>query len=182
MRRAAAALALLLAASTPAVEVAGVNVPDTATVGGRTLVLNGAGLRRKFFIHVYVGALYLEARQRDPAAILAADAPWKVSMYMRRDVDHQKIVGAFKEGFENNSPGQIQSFVVDLERFEAVLKDLKQGQQLDIAYLPGAGTTMTTPGGETASVSGAAFGQALLRTWLGKKPADQGLKDAMLGR
>jgi hypothetical protein len=182
MRRATAfALALSLAAPALATEVAGVKVPDAATVGGTPLVLNGAGLRKKFIIKVYVGALYLAERSKDPAAILAADAPWKVSMFFLRDVDHDKMVSAFKEGFENNSPGQLPQHLADLEKFHAVMTDLKEGQEMAIAYLPGQGTTLTVPGGAAATVPGLGFAQALLRNWLGQKPADGDLKKGMLG-
>lgn len=59
------ALALLLSpAMTLAKEVAGVTLPETITLGSKPLVLNGAGIRSKFFIKVYVGALYLPARAR----------------------------------------------------------------------------------------------------------------------
>jgi hypothetical protein len=181
-RAVALVLSLCLAAPALAAEVAGVKVPDAATVAGLPLVLNGAGLRKKFIIKVYVGALYLAQKSSDPAAILAADAPWKVSMYFLRDVEHEKITGAFKDGFEKNSPGQLAQHLADLQKFEAVLKDLKEGQEMVVAYAPGQGTTLTAPGGATATVPGQAFGTALLRNWLGEKPADDDLKQGMLGR
>ena len=58
-----ASLALLLAlAAVPASsarEVAGVTLPDTVSVEGKTLKLNGAGLRTKVVFKVYVAGLYL---------------------------------------------------------------------------------------------------------------------------
>jgi len=182
MRLLATALALLLSGSALALEVADVKVPEAATVGGAPLVLNGAGLRKKLFIKVYVGALYLPQRSADAAAILGADAPWKVTMTFKRDVDHEKIVGAFREGFEKNSPGELPQHLASLEAWEAILSDLKEGQALAITYAPGEGTTLTAPDGRTAVVPGQAFGAAILRNWLGPHPADDGLKSAMLGR
>ena len=46
-------------------EIAGVTIPDTAQLSpdGTTLVLNGAGVRRKFFFKIYVAGLYLPSRQ-----------------------------------------------------------------------------------------------------------------------
>jgi len=187
MRRlsAAAALALALAlgpgATAQAKEVAGVNLNETATLAGKTLQLNGAGLRSKLFIKVYVGALYLEQKSSDPAAILAADQAWLVSMTFKRDVDKAAILGAFKEGFEKNSKGD-PSLGEGLARFDAALKDLKSGDVMTIAYAPGAGATLTAPGGATATVEGKAFADALLRNWLGDKPADGDLKKGMLGK
>ncbi len=49
-------------------------MPDTAQVNGQQLVLNGLALRKKLFVKVYVAGLYLRAKRRDAAAILAADS------------------------------------------------------------------------------------------------------------
>jgi hypothetical protein len=174
----------VLSAGAPAhaLEVAGVAVPGTLQVGGRTLQLNGAGLRSKLFIQVYVGALYLERRSGDAAAILADDAPWAVSLVFRRDVDHDKILEAFVAAFEHNSPGQLEQLKPQLELFHVVLRDLKEGETLTLQYQPGAGTTLIVPGGASALVPGRSFGEAVLRTWLGEHPTDASLKAALLGR
>jgi hypothetical protein len=178
----ACSTSLLLTSSALAREVAEVQVPEAATVGGKALVLNGVGIRKKLFIKVYVGALYLPQQRADAAAILAEDAPWKVSMFMKRDVDHEKIVGAFQEGFEHNSPGELPQHLASLKAWEAILQDLKSGQELAITYVPGEGTTLAAPGGKASTVPGPTFGAAILRNWLGARPADDGLKRAMLGQ
>jgi hypothetical protein len=182
MRLAAAALALVLAAPTLAKEVAGVAVADTAALGGKTLKLNGAGLRSKLFIKVYVGALYLEQQAGDVGAIVAADAPWLVTMTFKRGVEKEKIVGAFKEGFENNSKADLPVLLPGLATVEAGLKDFKEGEVFAISYQPGVGSTLTPPGGAPIVVEGKKFGDALLRNWLGDKPADGDLKAGMLGK
>jgi hypothetical protein len=182
MRHLAALLLLSLALTAHAREVAGVQVPDSTTVGGKTLALNGAGLRSKFFVKVYVGALYLEQRSSDPAAILAADAAWKVSMTFKREVEKKQVLGAFKEGFENNSRADLARVLPGLVQVDAIMKDLKPGDVLEIAYLPGTGSTVTAPDGASVTIEGKAFGDALLRNWLGDKPADGDLKHGMLGK
>ncbi len=182
MRTLAAVLALSLSLPVLARDVAGVQVPDSVTVGGKALLLNGAGLRSKLFIKVYVGALYLEQRSSDPAAIVAADAAWQVAMTFKRDVDKASVLGAFKDGFENNSKADAPKLVPALARIDAVMKDLKSGDVLVIAYAPGAGSTITAPGGGTVTIEGKPFADALLRNWLGEKPADGDLKSGMLGK
>ncbi len=179
---AAAALALSLAAPASAKEVAGVAVPDTAALGGKTLQLNGAGLRSKLFIKVYVGALYLEQKAADVNAITSADAAWLVTMTFKRGVEKEKIVGAFKEGFENNSKGDLAALLPALAKVEAGLKDFKEGDVFTISYQPGVGSALTPPGGAPIAVEGKKFGDALLRNWLGDKPADGDLKAGMLGK
>jgi chalcone isomerase-like protein len=182
MRLAAALLVLAFVAPASAREVAGVAVPDAATLGARTLQLNGAGLRSKFFVKVYVGALYLEQRATDGSAIIAADAPWLVTMTFKRGVEKEKILGAFKEGFERNSAADLAGLLPGLARVEAGVKDFKEGDVFTISYQPGVGSTLTPPGGAPVVVEGKKFGDALLRNWLGDKPADGGLKKAMLGK
>ena len=182
MRSLAAILALSLALPAFAREVAGVQVPDSVTVGGKTLVLNGAGLRSKLFIKVYVGALYLEQRSSDPAAIVAADAPWKVSLTMKREADKKAILGGFREGFEKNSQADLPKLLPALDRVDAIMKDLKVGDVVEFAYVPGAGCTVTAPGGGTVTIEGKTFADGMLRIWLGDKPADGDLKKGMLGK
>jgi hypothetical protein len=170
-----------LGAPARALEIAGVAVPDALVVGGRSLQLNGAGLRSRLFVKVYVGALYLEQRSPDARVILGADAPWAVTLVFRRDVDHEKILDAFVAAFEQNSPGQLEQLRPQLEIFHGVLRDLRAGESLTLHYLPGAGTTLTVPGGGMALVPGRPFAEAVLRTWLGEHPTDGSLKQALLG-
>ena len=39
--------------------VAGVNMPDTITLNTQELLLNGMGLREKYWIDIYVAGLYI---------------------------------------------------------------------------------------------------------------------------
>lgn len=59
----------LLGQTTRAVELAGVTLAPTATLtDGSVLVLNGAGVRKKFFVDVYIGALYLPSPATRPTS------------------------------------------------------------------------------------------------------------------
>jgi len=186
MRPIIAAAALLSAVPALARDVAGLDVPEATTCAGRTLRLNGAGVRRKLFVRVYVGALYLASTSSDPAAILAADAPWKMSLLFLQDVDHERILDAFREAFDHNSPpGELEGLHAGLARFhDEVMSTLivRAGEELVLAYRPGHGSTLTVPGGASSRVEGKRFADALLRTWIGDHPTDRALKDALLGR
>jgi len=182
MRCLAAAL-LLAAAPSFAAEVAGVKVPESIVVDGAALQLNGAGLRKKFIVKVYVGALYLPKKMADPSAIVALDQPKAVRMALLRDVDRGSILGAFKDGFENNSKAQFAELAPKLKLLEdAIPAEVKEGQVIVVVYVPGRGSTVGLEGGKAVTVEGTAFGQALFRNWLGEDPADEGLKDGMLGK
>ena len=181
-------LAVLLLTALPAraVEVAGVKVPDTLTVDGTSLVLNGAGLRTKTFlkVKVYVGALYLPQRSRDAAAIVAADVPKAIRIVMLRDADRASMVGSLRDGIEANSPAQAAALAPKVKELEAGFPaDFKEGQVLSLVYAPGKGLTVGIEGAVAQSFPGKDFADALFRIWLGPKPSDGGvedLKEAML--
>jgi hypothetical protein len=175
------ALAVLLAAlPAAAVEVAGVKVPDSVQVDGKTLLLNGAGLRTKsmFKVKVYVGALYVTQRSTDAAAVVALDAPKVIRLTLLRNVDKSSMLGALKDGIEANSPGQAASLAPRMKIVEeAFPSEFKEGQVMAVTYVPGQGTTLGVEGTKGVTVEGKDFADALFRVWLGPKPTDGGLED-----
>jgi hypothetical protein len=181
---AAAALALLLAVPALGLVLAGKEVPDSVEVGGTRLVLNGAGIRTRFFFKVYVGALYLPARSQDPAAIVAADEPKCVRIVFLRDVSRDDLRKAYHSGIEKNStPEQFAALEPKLDELSRLLPEkIREGSELQVAYLPGQGTLLTHSEGARGTVEGKDFSDAMFRTWLGDRPAEESLKQAMLGR
>lgn len=181
MRVFVAALLLLASGSALALELGGHDIPQTVRVGDQTLVLNGAGIRKKLFSRVYVCALYLPKLTRDASAILDSDRPWQVAMHFMRNIDHHDVLQAFKDSFERDPLPQSPQSEAELEKFHVVLDDLKKGQDLTIRYVPGVGTTLHAPTANSSTVPGREFANAILRTWLGSNPVDPQLKDKMLG-
>ena len=82
--------------------LSGVTMPDTVTVEGRELLLNGMALRKKFVVKVYVAGLYLTARSSDAAAIFAANSPLRIVLQFLRGLDKGKILAAWQESLKNN--------------------------------------------------------------------------------
>ena len=52
--------------------VSGVTLPELKTIQGERLLLNGAGLREKLWIDLYVGGLYLATKTSDANEIINA--------------------------------------------------------------------------------------------------------------
>jgi len=175
---------LLMLASTPtldAASLAGVNLPDTATVGGKPLVLNGLGLRSEFMVKVYVAGLYLEQKSADPDAIIKAEAPKRIVMHFLHDASQKQMTVAFSESFQDNSPQTGTTMKADIDKFLGALEPLKVGDEMVFTYLPATGTTVAINGKEKVTISGQAFSQVLLSVWLGPKPPTASLKKGMLG-
>jgi len=163
-------------------ELAGVTLPDTVQVGGRTLVLNGLGLRKKFMVKVYVAGLYLEQKSSDAGAILKADAPKRIVMHFVRGVSKNQIIDAFSESFENNAPGAKQTMKAEIDQFLGALDSVNDGDEVSFTYLPGTGTTVAINGKEKLTIAAPSFAPVLFSVWLGPKPPNAEVKDGLLGR
>src|SRR5579884_1887971 len=87
-----------------AASLAGVTLPDTQQVAGKTLVLNGMGVRTKYMVKVYVAGLYLEQKSTDASDIIKSDTPKQIVMRFLHGASKSQMADAFDEGFRNNSP------------------------------------------------------------------------------
>ena len=168
-----------------AAEVEGVKLADKVQVGGAELVLNGAGVRTRVFFKVYVGALYLQKKANATEAVLADAGPKRIAMYMLRDLGAEQLLSALKDGLgSNHAPEQLAKLEPQVKQLEDIfnaVKAAKSGDVILLDYLPGAGTRVTVRGDDKGTIAGEEFNRALLRVWLGEKPADSALKKAMLG-
>jgi hypothetical protein len=183
MRKLILAAALTLSAvSAGAVTVAGVNIADHATVNNQNLVLNGAGIRKKLFIKVYTGALYLPSKQTNAAAILAADTPRRMVMHFVFDVGKEKIAEAWGEGLEDNTPNASPEVKTAFKTLSSWMEDIKDGKEIVLTYVPGIGTTVEVNGKNKGTLGGKAVADAILNTWVGPKPGPgDDFKKAILG-
>lgn len=177
----AIAIGLSLAVFASAGEVAGVKMPDTVMVEGKTLKLNGMGLRTKVVFKVYVLGLYLETPSKDAAAVISAEQVKSVRMSLLRDVAGAKITETIMEGFERNSKSQMGALKARLDKLHAMVPDVVKGDQIVLTYVPGKGTVVTAKGIEKGVIEGKDFADALFSVWLGLSPAQEDLKKALLG-
>jgi len=178
----AAGLALLFSAPSPAAEVEGVSIPEQAVVDGQTLVLNGAGVRTKFFFDIYVGALYLPALTTDAEQAIAGRGPKRVTMhFLYGEVGREKLTDGWTEGFEKNQSKEAMAGLRKrLAQFNAMFTDARKGDVFVFDFLANGDTRVTLKGETKGVIAGEDFARALLAVWLGRKPADRGLKKAML--
>lgn len=183
MRRIILAATLVLAGAAGAATVAGVNIPNTTDANGQKLVLNGAGLRKKFVVKVYTGALYLPAKQADAGAILSGDTARKMVMHFVYDVDKGKIAEAWTDGLKDNVPNASAEVKSNFNQLSAWMEDVKEGQEIVMTYIPGTGTSVTVNGKAKGTLAGKATADAILATWIGPKPGPgKDFKNAVLGK
>ena len=187
LRAALAALpALLLPRAASALELHGVDVPAGAQLGGRALLLNGAGTRYFVFFKVYVAALYLPQKTASAQAALDMPGPKALRLVMLRDISGKELGDKLTEGIRNNvSPQEFSGLIPGLARLGGLFaqkRELKSGETVMLRFVPGQGTTIDIDGlAAGAPYAEPDFFNALLKIWLGKEPADARLKRALLG-
>lgn len=161
--------------------LAGVTAPDTATVGGQTLVLNGLGLREKFYFDIYVGALYLPAKTTSGTTAITQDVPKRIQMtFVYSAVTKAQLVEAYDEGlaYDKNAAAVKDRF----ETLEGYLTDVAAKDVITFDYVPGAGTTVTVKGVKKGTIAGKDFMESLWAVYLGEHPPTAKLKSGMLGQ
>jgi hypothetical protein len=181
---AVAALTWQLPAS--AVEVAGVKLEDSVKVAGKDLKLNGAGVRTRAVFKVYAMALYLGKKETTTDAVLASPGPRRITLSMLREVSGEDFGQAFMSGINANSSKEEKSKIVGqmvkLGEIFVAVGGLKKGDLINIDWVPEKGTTFDLNGKSLADpFADATFYNALLKIWVGDKPADSSLKPLLLG-
>lgn len=177
-------LVLLMSAPALARDVDGINIPDSYSLAGekKPLVLNGAGYRKKYFVKVYIGALYIAQPLNRADKILDAAMPRVMLLRFVRDLSANQLADAWREGFANNqSTFDIQGLHARLGEFNTMMRDVKAGDSLRLELLARGDTRVWINGDLRGTIGGIDFQRALLSVWLGAKPADGDLKRALLG-
>ena len=177
----------VLPARADTTEVAGVKYDNTARVAGETLQLNGAGVRYKAVFKVYTAGLYLTQKAATPEAAIATPGPKRIHVVMLRDIDANELGKLFTRGMQDNSPRDEFSKsipgTIRMGEIFSAKKKLAIGETFSVEYVPNTGTSVLVNGkvmGEP--IKEPEFFTGLLRIWLGHKPADAGLRDALLGQ
>jgi hypothetical protein len=176
-------IALTLALPLLAATLAGVKLDDSTAVNGQSLVLNGVGLRKKLFIKVYVGALYLPAKQSNPATVLATDQPRRMVMHFLYSVSKNQMADAWDEGLKQNTPNASAEVQTAFKTLSSWMEPIPSGNRLVLTYIPGTGTAVEVNGKAKGTLPGKATADAIVATWIGPDPAPGAdFKSAVLGK
>ena len=164
-------------------EIEGVNISNNTNVGNDSLVLNGAGVRTKFFFNIYIGSLYLISKESNIEKILKDTHSKQISLYfLYNEVTKEKLVDGWTAGFKNNNSDEIfESLKAKLDKFNSFFITTHKGDTVTLDFIANTKTRVTINKQLKGEIEGANFQTALLKVWLGDHPADYTLKDAMLG-
>ena len=178
----ALALLVLTGSNAAAAEISGVKLPDQVTVAGKSLKLNGAGLRQATIlkVNVYAAGLYLENSSGDGEAIANSDQAKSIEMVFMRDVTAKQMAEAFQEGFDKNCVAGCAELKPPINKLQGLMKDMKKGDAMAFHFMS-SGVEVLIRGQKVGSVGDKAFSHQLIRCWIGKNPPNAGLKEGLLG-
>lgn len=165
--------------------VEGVKVEATLKVGEKTLQLNGAGLREKVFIDLYVGGLYTTTKSSDGTKIANADEHMAITLDIVSSlVTQEKMIEAVQDGFESSATSKERKALKSkIESFTSMFSSaIVQGNKFELAYIPGTGTVVSKNGKKLGIIEGLDFKKALFGMWLGSNSIDNDLKKGLLDK
>ncbi|MEK9710927.1 MAG: chalcone isomerase family protein [Thalassolituus sp.] len=183
-------LAALIAAA-PAFagkKIGGVDVPSTLSFSDQSLQLTGAGVRSKFFVDVYVAALYQGASAdnvllTDASEIIAADRSLDIRVYIISDlITADRFAESAHDGFVRSTHGNLDPIKKEVDTMIRTFRNaMSKGDVFDLVYVPGVGTEIYRNNELQETVPGLEFKQAMTGIWLSDDPVQDSLKDKMLG-
>jgi len=177
--------AMVTIASAPAqTTAAGVSLPNSVTFDGEKLILNGVGVREKFWMDMYAGALYLDKKNADANGIINGNQPMAIKLHIvSKLITSEKMIDAVNEGFENATNGKTSKIASEIATFKSYFsEEINKNDVFDMVYLPNEGVKVYKNNKLQGTIEGAEFKRALFGIWLSNKPADKDLKQAMLGK
>lgn len=178
--------ALLLAASAQAAELEGVQLDERAQVDGQALELNGIALRTRYFFKVYVAGLYLPQKVSSAQTAIEGPGAKRVVLVMLRDASAEQFCESIDVGLAaNHTDAELEKIQPQVDQLFAKIRTIaeaKRGMRIVLDYSPSASSTMLyiDGAGQGAPIRGAEFFRALLRIWLGERPAEAEVKRLLL--
>ncbi|UCX05348.1 chalcone isomerase family protein [Shewanella glacialimarina] len=163
--------------------VSGINVPDSIVVNQQSLVLNGAGVRSKFFMDLYIGSLYLASVQSELEKVIEQPVAVIRLRITSEMITSDKMTDAIKDGFDEATDGNSVHLQTEIDQFMALFSaEINDGDQFTFVLTRDRGVASFKNDQPQGEIPGELFRQALIKIWLGDKPAQKSLKQDMLGQ
>jgi hypothetical protein len=193
LRRVLSALVLGCAVSGAwaSVDVSGVTLDDTVTVGGVPLHLNGAGFRQRGYFKIDVTALYLQQKATTLDAVENAPGVKRVQLTIQQDVTGSQASRYFLIDFEASAtPAEFAKLITEVSEvgdIYSALPKIKKGDIVTMDWIPGKGliatlngAVLTPHGAASPYMNNELLAKVMLRMYIGgKTPAE--LHDNLLG-
>lgn len=179
------AVGLLAGGTLGARTVEGVDVPETVSVGGKSLALNGTGVRSVMLafipIKAYVAAFYAPDAVGSGEAVMASAGPLEFHFTFLRSANQGQVDGGWNKQFDHSVTDPYAGFAADQARFVGLFDPIGKGETQRVV-LVGEETKVYDVGNYKGSVKGREFQKAFLSLFFGPMPASEELKSGLLAK
>ena len=165
------------------VKIAGVNFTQTLSKNNVDFVLNGAGVKTRFFLDLYVAGLYLQKKSKDPLFIGNCECPIALKIVITSSwVSVKTFRSAVDDWFYKSTKGKIAPIKDRIELFKATFgNDINIYDEILMVYQPKLGIKVYKNGVYKNVIPGLDFKRELAKLWLGENPVSLELKNGLLG-
>ncbi|MEY2838753.1 MAG: hypothetical protein RJB60_1052 [Pseudomonadota bacterium] len=174
------------------VELEGVALEDSVMVGGKKLVLNGAGVRRRGYFKADVTALYLPEKRTTPEAIFKLDGYRRIQLNILREFTSSTIsrifIADFKQAATEEEFKKLIEVVGQIGSAYANVKRVVKGDVVNLDWAPGKGWIAFHNGKQlngdatsaVTSINNELAYQIYLRMYIGASAPEE-LRNGLLG-
>lgn len=165
-------------------KIGGIDLPDTLTFDGATLRLNGAGVRNKFFMDIYVLALYAEKSITSDREAIQGTMPRALRLVITTPMANNQIVAESIEKGLRRSSGRkyelVKPFIGEIIRVFNE-QPIRFRDCFDIVYHPDTGLSVYRNGHFASGPRQSdELRDAIFDNWLGKEAPSEQLKRKLL--
>ena len=150
--------------------------PDTS------LVLSGAGVRKKFMYKIYIAALYLTKKVRTAEEAILNTGPKRILFhYLYDKVAVERLIDGWRDGFKSNMNEEEHSELASqIEKFLGLLEDAYKGDITVIDYTKNGEVEVWLNEERKGVIKGAELYKSILKVLIGDCPVDDQMKNAIL--
>ena len=166
------------------VEVSDVNYKSNEKFLDQDYVLNGVGIRDKWFLDLYTIGLYVKNKSTDGSVILDSDANKYVRIVIVSGlITADRFNKGLDDGFEKSTQGNTDPIKGEIAKVRKGFgTDFLIDDEFIVFFDKSGETTIYKSGKKTVIIpANKTFQKALLGMWIGEYPVLSGLKDELLG-
>ena len=167
-------------------KIDGVIIPKSVVFSEKTLILNGVGIRNKFWSDLYTQALYLTVQSSNPQEILNSNSKMSMIFHITSKlVTAKNFSDRLNKGIKKTvGVEKWISFKPEMDLINIFLNTDKivENDVFNLVYNDADTSVWVIKNGVVkGKVPGFEFKKALFGIWLSEKPVNESLKNNLLG-
>ncbi|KGJ96841.1 chalcone isomerase family protein [Colwellia psychrerythraea] len=168
-----------------------VYISESIKFDDKILLAQGAGVRSRFFIDLYVASLFSEPdinskrlSATDSYEVLNGQSLKAIRLNIVSGlISSEKMLVSIEEGFQLATNENSKEIDIYITEFVSVFdQPIEKKDQFTFISEPGVGVHVLKNNVRLTSINNEAFRRALLSIWLGTSPVDKSLKRDMFGK